>query len=127
MKSAAGYVLALVTAPNARVARALAKTALKARLAACANILARVESHYWWQGRIEHAAETLVIFKTRRSYAPQLERLILSQHPYDTAEFLVLPLFAGSPRYLAWLDASLQPAIKSRGKGTPAKGGRRNS
>ena len=127
MKSAADYVLALVTAPNARTARALAKAALEARWAACANIVAGMESHYWWRGRIERAAEQLIIFKTRRSHAAYLERLILSQHPYDTAEFLVLPLFAGSPRYLNWLDASLQSPTKPRRTVALAKRGRRKS
>jgi uncharacterized protein involved in tolerance to divalent cations len=32
--------------------------------------------------------------------------LILAKHPYDTPEFLVLPLSGGSRKYLDWLAAS---------------------
>ena len=103
MKNTAQFRLALVTAPDIKVARRLARAALKRRLAACANLIPSVESHYWWQGKIESAGEVLLIFKTRASRLRELERLILALHPYDTPEFVVLQLTAGTERYLAWL------------------------
>jgi periplasmic divalent cation tolerance protein len=86
-----------------KVARALARAALEARLAACANLIPRLESHYWWEGKIQSGAEVLILFKTRAGRLRQLERLILARHPYDTPEFVVLELTAGTRRYLAWL------------------------
>jgi periplasmic divalent cation tolerance protein len=110
MPSAAAYALVLVTAPDRNLARALAAAALQARLAACVNLLPGLESHYWWQGRLERSAEVLLMFKTRRSLVPALERLVSEKHPYDTPEFLVLPVTAGSSRYLAWLGESVRGA-----------------
>lgn len=107
MKTAARYAVVLVTAPDLKTARALARAALEARLIACANLVPRVESHYWWQGRIERGAEVLLVLKTTRARLAALEELVLARHPYDTPEFLVLPLQAGSARYLAWLGASV--------------------
>ena len=92
MKSASNFALVLVTAPDLKTARALAKAALQARLIACANLVPRIESHYWWRGKIESSAEVLLVLKTRKSKLPALEKLILAQHPYDTPEILVLPL-----------------------------------
>jgi periplasmic divalent cation tolerance protein len=89
-----------------KTARKLAKTALAAKLIACANLIPKIESHYWWQGRIESGSEVLLILKSPRAKLPALEKLILAKHPYDTAEFLVLPLSAGSGKYLDWLAAS---------------------
>jgi periplasmic divalent cation tolerance protein len=103
MKSAAGFVVVLVTAPDLKTARQLAKVALQARLIACANLVPKIESHYWWQGKIESGAEVLLVLKTRHSRLVLLEKLILAEHPYDTPEFLVLPLQAGSGGYLDWL------------------------
>jgi periplasmic divalent cation tolerance protein len=103
MKSASKFAAVLVTAPNLKTARALAKAALQMRLIACVNLVPRIESHYWWQGKIESGAEVLLVLKTRKSKLPALEKLILAKHPYDTPEFLVLPLNAGSRRYLDWL------------------------
>jgi periplasmic divalent cation tolerance protein len=106
MKSAAPFAIALVTAPDLKTARVLAKAALKARLAACANLVPKIESHYRWRGKIESGAEILIIFKTRKSKLEALERLIIARHPYDTPEFLVLTLGKGSRKYLKWLAVS---------------------
>ena len=108
MKSAAQFSLVLVTAPDLKTARSLAKAALQARLIACANLVPRLESHYWWSGKLESATEVLLLLKTSKSKLTALEKLILAQHPYATPEFLVLPLSAGNKKYLAWLSASCQ-------------------
>jgi periplasmic divalent cation tolerance protein len=114
MKSARFHSLVLVTAPSARVARQLVSAALRARLIACGNLVPAVESHYWWQGRMESSREVLCVLKARKTALARLERLVLSLHPYDTPEFLVLPLVAGSARYLEWLVAETAPAAKVR-------------
>lgn len=106
MKSANRFALALVTAPDLKTARKLARAALSARLLACANLVPGIESHYRWQGKVESGAEVLLVLKTRRRQLEALERMILKLHPYDTPEFLVLPLAKGNVRYLAWLAAS---------------------
>jgi len=106
MKTAAKFAIVLVTAPDLKTARALAKASLQARLTACANLIPKIESHYWWQEKIESGAEVLLILKTQKSKLIALEKLILTKHPYDTPEFLVLPLSAGNKKYLDWLTAN---------------------
>jgi periplasmic divalent cation tolerance protein len=108
MKTNSRFCVVLVTAPNLRTARSLAKAALAARLIACANLVPRLESHYGWQGKLESAAEVLLLMKTTRSRVAALEKLVLARHPYDTPEFVVLPITAGSRRYLDWLAASVR-------------------
>jgi len=107
MKSAAKFALVLVTAPDLKTARRLARFALRARLVACANLIPRLESHYWWRGKLETSAEVLLLFKTTRPHLPALEKLILAKHPYDTPEFIVVPLSGGTARYLKWLGESV--------------------
>ncbi len=106
MKSATSFAIVLVTAPDLKTARALAKAALSARLIACANLVPKIESHYRWQGKIESSAEVLLILKTRKSKLAALEKLVLAQHPYDTPEFLVLQVSAGNKKYLNWLTTA---------------------
>jgi periplasmic divalent cation tolerance protein len=106
MKPAAKFAIVLVTAPDLKTARALARAALSARLVACANLVPKVESHYWWRGKIESSAEVLLVLKTSKSKLAALEKLILAKHPYDTPEFLVLPVSAGGKKYLGWLTAA---------------------
>ena len=106
MKSAAKCFIVLVTAPDMKTARALARAALTARLIACANLVPKIESHFWWQGKIQSGAEVLLVLKTQKSKLAALEKLVLAKHPYATPEFLVLPVAAGNQKYLAWLAAS---------------------
>ena len=103
MKPAARFAIVLVTAPDLKTARTLAKAALSARLIACANLVPKIESHYRWQDKIESGTEVLLILKTQKSKLAALEKLVLAKHPYDTPEFLVLPVNAGSIKYLEWL------------------------
>ena len=103
MKTAAAFSLVLVTAPDLKTARSLAQLALSARLIACANLVPKMESHYWWQGKIESGREVLLLLKTKKSKLAALEKLILAAHPYETPEFVTLPLAKGSQAYLQWL------------------------
>jgi periplasmic divalent cation tolerance protein len=107
MKNAAKYSMVFVTAPDLKTARRLARLALEARLVACANLLPKVESHYWWQGKLETGAEVLILFKTTNAKLLRLEELIHGNHPYDTPEFLAAPLGKGSERYLSWVSESV--------------------
>jgi len=109
MKTAKAFCMVLVTAPDRKTARVLARAALSARLIACANLISRIESHYWWRGKIESGDEVLLILKTQQSKLAALEKLILAKHPYDTPELVVLPLSAGNKKYLDWLAASCTP------------------
>jgi periplasmic divalent cation tolerance protein len=107
MRRTGKYFIVLTTAPNPKTARALARSALQSRLIACANLIPKIESHYWWQGGIESSAEVLILMKTTRMRLAALEKLMVKEHPYDTPEFVVLPLTSGNLRYLDWLDHSL--------------------
>lgn len=106
MKSARNFAIVLVTAPDLKTARALARAALAAKLAVCANLIPKLESHYWWQDKLERSNEVLILFKTTKRILPTLERLILARHPYDTPEFIAIPLDSGTPRYLDWIAST---------------------
>lgn len=107
MKRVANFRLVLVTAPDLKTARSLAQAALTARLVACANLVPKIESHYWWQGKLEASAEVLILFKTTLAKLAALEKLIVAQHSYETPEFITLPLAEGNAKYLAWLADSV--------------------
>jgi periplasmic divalent cation tolerance protein len=108
VKRTKNFAVVLVTAPDAKTARRLARGALEAKLVACANILSKIESHYWWQGKVASSAELLVIFKTTEAKLARFEKFILENHPYDTPEFIVLPIARGNERYLDWISASVK-------------------
>lgn len=107
MHRAGEFCCVFVTAPNVTVARKIAAAALKERLAACANLLPKIESHYWWQGQLESSAEVLILFKTTREKLGELEQLVVKNHPYETPEFIAVKIEHGAEKYLAWISGSV--------------------
>ena len=102
------YAIALVTVPDQKVARRIARVILENRVGACVNILPGVESHYWWQGKLEQGKELLLLIKTTRARLTKLEETVLAHHPYDTPEFIVLAIDSGNRRYLEWIRDSVE-------------------
>src|SRR5687768_10695091 len=107
MQTPPEFVIAFVTAPELDVARKVARAALEARAAACANIVPAIESHYWWQGTLETSNEALVVFKTTTAESERLREIILKNHPYKTPEFITTAITSGSKPYLDWLADSV--------------------
>ncbi|NUK05068.1 divalent-cation tolerance protein CutA [Streptomyces lunaelactis] len=95
----------LTTTDSAEKAEALARGAVEARLAACAQVSAPVTSVYHWQNAIETAEEWQVLFKTKQACYPALEAHLTAAHDYDTPEIIATPVLAGSAAYLEWIDA----------------------
>lgn len=99
--------IVMTTVASAEEAALLGRTLVEERLAACATILPRVHSIYRWQGKIESSDETLILLKTGLEQLPALESRLKELHSYETPEFLVLGVEAGSQSYLNWLSESL--------------------
>jgi len=99
-----GYQLLLTTCPNLEVADNLAHTLLENHLAACVNILPKVQSVYEWEGKIVSDAEILLFIKTHQRHYAAIEQMLLQQHPYEVPELIALSIETGLPSYLAWLD-----------------------
>ena len=100
--------LVLVTCANAREARRIALAVVRARHAACVNILpGSVTSVYRWKGKVETARERLLLIKTSRRRLAKLQRAVERLHSYDVPEFIAVPITSGSRAYLTWLDESL--------------------
>jgi periplasmic divalent cation tolerance protein len=100
---ATGARVVLVTVPRGGKAESLAEGLVESRLAACVNVIPGVVSLYRWKGRVHRDAENLLVIKTTAAKLKALEKRIKSRHPYETPEFIVLAVSAGSKEYLGWL------------------------
>ena len=101
-------LLVLTTVGTAFDVPALARELVEQRLAACVNIIPRVESVYRWQGRVETDAEQLLLIKTTRERLDALRDALFARHPYEVPEFVVIQPEAMSDAYRAWLVASVE-------------------
>jgi periplasmic divalent cation tolerance protein len=98
--------LVLTNYPSRDAARTAVDGALAGRLAACANLVP-IDSRYWWKGRVESAAETLVLFKTVPKRVGALFRFLQETHPYDVPEILEVDVPRVDAEYLSYLAATL--------------------
>jgi len=103
-------VLVLTNLPDRDAAMSLAAHLIETGLAACVNVMAPCTSVYRWQGKTETAQEVPVFIKTSAERYAVLEQAIRARHPYDLPEIIALPLCAGLPEYLQWVDAETRTA-----------------
>jgi periplasmic divalent cation tolerance protein len=93
---------------SAEEAERVARQLLETRLAACVNVITQIRSFYWWKGKIEDSGEWMLVIKTSRDLFDRLCLVLESAHSYELPEVLALPVIAGSPNYLSWLEGELQ-------------------
>lgn len=97
--------MVITTAPDPEEAEKLARGILENRLAACVQ-MSDIRSLFFWDGGIQRDDEVSLFIKTTTKRYPALESYIRDYHPYDVPEIIQLPITAGLPEYLAWLDAT---------------------
>ncbi|MER6995129.1 divalent-cation tolerance protein CutA [Streptomyces sp. NPDC000410] len=98
-------ITVLTTTDSEAKAGELARGAVDARLAACAQISGPVTSVYRWQDAIETSAEWQILFKTTEARYDALEAHLRAHHDYDTPEIIATPVVRGSEAYLEWVAA----------------------
>ena len=100
----ARYLEVQTTTDSRAEAIELARAAVEARLAACAQVCGPVASAYWWEGTVERAEEWLLLLKLPAGGYQALADFLTRQHSYDEPEIVAVHIVAGSPSYLSWIE-----------------------
>jgi periplasmic divalent cation tolerance protein len=101
------YVVVFITVKDTEEAQKIANSLLKRRQAACVNIIAEVNSHFWWKDKLESTRESLLIVKTKESLLSELVKSVKKIHSYNIPEIIALPIVGGSQDYLDWIDSEV--------------------
>jgi periplasmic divalent cation tolerance protein len=102
-------VFVYTTFPTLVEAEAAAKVIIEGKLAACANILPGMISHYRWEGKVERAEEVVMILKTRASLADRVREAVRQNHSYEVPAIVVIGLESVDRDYFGWILDSTQP------------------
>lgn len=100
------YIVVFITVPNKKQAQDIALSLVDCGLAACVNVIPRLESVFKWKGKIDRGKEYLLIAKSKKRLFPKLIRRVKSLHSYEVPEIIAVPIIAGNKDYLDWLDES---------------------
>lgn len=101
-------ILVITNLPDQDSARRVAEALIAGRLAACVNMLTPCTSLYRWRGQVETAQEIPLLIKTLANHYGKVEATIRQHHPYELPEILAVPLSAGLPEYLAWINTETE-------------------
>jgi len=93
--------------PSETTAKAIAKTLVQEKLAACVNVLPKMNSFYIYEGEFCEDEEFLLLIKTDQEHYESVEHKISTLHPYDLPEIIALPITQASQEYLVWVKQSL--------------------
>jgi periplasmic divalent cation tolerance protein len=103
-----GYLQVSTATPTREDAVRLAGSAVSNGLAAGAQVVGPVVSVFWHAGEYGEGEEWQVLLKTTDARYAELEAHLLAEHPWDNPELGAVPIVAGSPGYLGWLDKSTE-------------------
>jgi periplasmic divalent cation tolerance protein len=99
--------IVLTTSGSESEAKKIAQELVERQLAACVNIVPRIQSIYRWEGNVESAEEFLLIIKTMRARTAEVQLLIRDLQSYELPEFVVLSVESGTAEYLKWIEESV--------------------
>ncbi|MDI6751804.1 MAG: divalent-cation tolerance protein CutA [bacterium] len=105
------YIVVFITASEEEQAKKIAEELVSKRLIACANILPKVSSLFWWQGRICSEKEVLLILKTKEDLLDKVIKTTKELHSYEVPEIIALPIIGGSEEYLEWINKSVKDEV----------------
>ncbi len=103
-----GVVLVYATFPALEAAKAVARSLVAERLAACVNIIAGMTAIYEWEGAVHEDDEVVAIIKTQRSRVDEVFAAVKAKHTYTNPALLAVDVLAGAQDYVAWVKAQTQ-------------------
>ncbi len=107
--AAAQYLQVQTTTDSRAEAMELARDAVQARLAACAQVAGPVMSTYWWDDDVERGEEWLLLLKLPAARYQELADFLSQRHSYDEPEIVATPIVRGSAAYLSWMEEETRP------------------
>jgi len=102
------FIIALSTFANKKQAQKISKELIEEGLAACVNIIEKVDSIYKWKNKIVSEKEVMVIIKTLKLNKQKLKKFILNKHTYDNPELIFISIDDGLKKYLKWIEKDLK-------------------
>lgn len=101
-------VFSYIVCKNKTEAKKIGKFLLQHKLAACVNIFDKMNSMYWWNGKIEVANETVLIAKTTKQLFSKLIQKVKAIHSYEVPCILQIPVSDGNKEYVDWLMSNVK-------------------
>lgn len=97
------FIIIYTTVPDKKEGREIAKALVEHKLAACVNMLDKMESIFSWDGEMCEEKEYLLIIKTKKELFDAVKVAIQKMHSYTVPEVIALPIIEADETYLKWI------------------------
>jgi len=91
------------TMQSAEEARTIGRALVEQRLVACVNIIERIGSLYWWEGKINEDSEAMLFAKTKTALVKDVITAVKSLHSYSCPCIVAVPIMDGNEDFLSWV------------------------
>ncbi len=100
------------TAGSEREGWKIGRKLVESRLAACVNVIPKVRSFFYWEGKVRGEQEVILVIKTMQKQFRKIINEIKKIHTYEIPEIISLRVDGGEEKYLNWVKKS----VSERGK-----------
>lgn len=102
-ENSTSIIIVTTTTDSEEEARRIAQSMVGKRLAACAQISGPIESHFWWDGKLDSAKEWQCRLKTSRNRYQELEKEIEKMHSYELPQIVAIDVSAALSGFEQWI------------------------
>ena len=95
--------ISFTTTNREKEAKKIARELVEQKLAACVNVIPKIQSFYEWDGEIHDDTEYLLIIKSPKSKLDLVKGFIDKYHSYEVPEFISIDAVDALPDYLQWI------------------------
>jgi len=96
-------IIVLTTAGSKDEAKRIAQSLVESRLAACVNMINKVESVYRWEDNVQTAEEWLLLIKTTSANFEPVKEAIHKLHSYELPECISVEIADAEEGYMKWI------------------------
>lgn len=97
------FIVIYCTVPNKKEGKEIARKLIEKKLAACVNILDKIESVFSWDGEMSEENEAMMIIKTKKELFEKVNGVIQGLHSYNVPEVIAIPIIDADETYLKWI------------------------
>jgi len=106
------YSVIMTTCASDEQAARIATALIEQKLAACVQA-SHITSTYRWKGAVETEPEVRLSIKARAADYEAIAALIAAMHSYENPQVLAIPIVAGAPAYLDWIEAETRRSLQA--------------
>lgn len=82
----------------------IASLLVEERLCACGQVFPEMTSYYYWEGKLTHANEYMILLKTSSIKVNEAISRLKEIHPYTVPEIIGHKMDIVDPVYLQWMN-----------------------